>query len=145
MFRTMLGGRVLLTPLLADEACALSATKRCFAKCAIEKGLTTKVKSDFPEGPSLAIFIPFVFKILPGLRTLNFINGIFAECCDNGKQRQIKIYQFWKTALIRKYGESGSRTREKVVNFLIFLMLKSTKKSGLFQKKPPRCYTNSYD
>ena len=104
-----------VTPLLADEACAFICYENGVAKCAIEKAFY-EGEIDFPKPISCHLY-PIRIKILPDYEALNYHKWhVCRNACENGKQKQIKIYRFLKNALIRKYGEEWYQELEKLVN-----------------------------
>ena len=93
-----------VTPLLQDEACAYVYYEDGIAKCAIEKAFLNG-EIDFRKPISCHLY-PIRIKKLPDYEALNYHHWfVCAPACETGEKMGVRVYQFLKEPLIRRYGE----------------------------------------
>ncbi len=95
------------TPLMEDGACAYMGRNEIgITYCSIEKAYNDG-SIDWKKPISCHLYpIRAVENKLSGFQALNYDRwDICSSACSNGEKRQIKIYEFAKSALVRKYGE----------------------------------------
>src|SRR5947209_513478 len=101
-----------VTPLIDGKQCAYTYFENGIAKCAIEKA-HDEGKTDFKKPVSCHLY-PVRITKYPDYDALNYHEWeICAPACRNGKELGIPVYQFVKTALIRKYGEEWYKQLEE--------------------------------
>ncbi|MEO1257653.1 MAG: DUF3109 family protein [Bacteroidota bacterium] len=95
------------TPLINDRDCAyLTFEENGIAKCGIEKAYEAGA-TDFQKPISCHLYpVRVTKKAETGFEALNYDRwDICSAACSAGKKAKLPIYQFVKTAIIRKYGE----------------------------------------
>ncbi len=107
-----------VTPLVNDEECAYAIfTDDGTALCGIEKAYRDG-KVDWPKPVSCHLY-PIRIK---QYRTFDAVNydrwHICSPACDCGLNEKIKVYQFAKPALVRKYGASWYEELEQAAKLL---------------------------
>lgn len=94
----------LVTPLLKNEDCAYICYEGDIAKCAIEKAYVNG-EIDFYKPISCHLY-PIRIMKLPDYEVLNLHRWqVCKNAYVNGEEKKIKVIDFLKEALIRKYGE----------------------------------------
>ncbi|MEL6393773.1 MAG: DUF3109 family protein [Bacteroidota bacterium] len=95
------------TPLMPNEACAyLSYDQLGRAWCGIERAYRDG-KIDWPKPISCHLY-PIRVKENPSVdfEALNYDRwSICSAACDKGKHEKLRLFEFARTALVRKYGE----------------------------------------
>jgi hypothetical protein len=104
-----------VTPLVnGDEECAYTVYDKGIAQCGIERAFLDG-KTKFRKPISCHLYPIRVNKLKSG-EALNYHRwDICRPACSNGKQLGVRIFEFLKTPLIRKYGEKWYRQLEKLV------------------------------
>ena len=99
--------RIAETALMDDGACVfMGRDKLGITFCSIEKAYYDG-KTEFKKPISCHLYPIRVTKNkVTGFEALNYSYwDICSAACDNGEKKNIKVYEFVKDALIRKYGE----------------------------------------
>ncbi len=104
-----------VTPLVnGDRECAYTVFNNGVALCGIEKAFL-EGKTDFRKPVSCHLYPIRVEKLKSG-DALNYHKWeICKPACANGKKLGVRVYEFLKAPLIRKYGEKWYRELEKLV------------------------------
>lgn len=104
VFEVVLDG-LLVTPLVERAECAyLTFEEGGIAKCAIEKAFEDG-KTDFQKPISCHLY-PIRISCVGGSEALNYDRWpICKDAVIAGSAKSVKVFQFLKTPLIRKYGE----------------------------------------
>lgn len=108
------------TPLIENGACAyMTYTKDGVATCGIEQAYHDG-KTDFRKPISCHLYPIRVKKEdKTGFEALNYDRwDICSAACQKGKEQQIPVYQFAKTALIRKYGTEFYEELDAAASYL---------------------------
>lgn len=107
------------TPLINGGACAyVYFDEKGVALCAIEKAYF-EGKIAFQKPISCHLY-PIRIKKSKQMEALNYDKwNVCSPACELGKTQKMPVYQFVKTALIRKYGESFYEELDGVVKDLI--------------------------
>jgi hypothetical protein len=94
------------TPLINDKACAyLTIDTNGIAKCGIEKAYEAGA-IDFQKPISCHLYPIRADVMSNGYEALNYHEWeICSAACSAGKKLKVPVYQFVKTAIVRKYGE----------------------------------------
>jgi hypothetical protein len=94
------------TPLLKSGACAYMLLEEGVAQCGIEKAYNAGV-TDFRKPISCHLYPVRVTEDQElDFEALNYeIWDICSAACSNGKKTKVRLFEFVKDALIRKYGE----------------------------------------
>lgn len=95
------------TALMPDGACVFMGRDEIgITYCGIEKAYNDN-KTEWKKPISCHLYpIRAVHNVSTGFKSLNYDRwNICSSACSNGDKHQIKIYEFVKDALIRKYGE----------------------------------------
>ena len=94
----------IVTPLVEDKHCAYVYFENDIAKCAIEKAYY-EGKVDFKKPISCHLY-PVRINKYKDFEAVNYDKwNICSPACDCGSKLGVKVYQFLKEPLIRKYGE----------------------------------------
>ncbi len=94
----------IVTPLVDDKHCAYVYFENEIAKCAIEKAYY-EGKVDFKKPISCHLY-PVRINKYKDFEAVNYDKwNICSPACDCGIKLGVKVYQFLKEPLIRKYGE----------------------------------------
>ena len=94
-----------VTPLINGEECAFTIFENDIAKCSIEKAFFDK-KVDFRKPISCQLY-PIRTKMLTDLEALNYHRWHICDVAlEKGKKENVKVYEFLKEPLIRKYGKA---------------------------------------
>lgn len=92
------------TPLINKQECAYVFFEDGIAKCAIERAWEQK-KIDFQKPVSCHLY-PVRITRYSNYEAVNYHRWSICDCArDNGLQLKVRIYEFLKDSLIRKYGE----------------------------------------
>ncbi|MDA9555483.1 DUF3109 family protein [Pelobium sp.] len=108
----------LTTPCIDEnKECAYVIWENGITKCAIEKAYEDG-KIAFQKPISCHLY-PIRLTQYPEFDMLNYDRwNICSSACSFGNERQVKVYQFLKDPLIRKYGEDWYKELEINVNAL---------------------------
>jgi hypothetical protein len=100
------GANEYATPLINDKACAyLTIDANGIAKCGIEKAYEAGA-IDFQKPISCHLYPIRADVMSNGYEALNYHEWeICSAACSAGKKLKVPVYQFVKTAIVRKYGE----------------------------------------
>lgn len=94
----------IVTPLVEDKHCAYVYFENEIAKCAIEKAYY-EGKIDFKKPISCHLY-PVRISKYKDFEAVNYDKwNICSPACDCGSKLGVKVYQFLKEPLTRKYGE----------------------------------------
>jgi len=107
------------TPLVDRRECAyVFFDENNIAKCAIEKAWEEK-KIDFKKPVSCHLY-PIRITPYSNYEAVNYHRWPICECArKNGKKLKVKIYQFLKEPLIRKYGEDWYEQLDQYIRFTL--------------------------
>ena len=104
------------TPLVNNGACAYVIFETGIAKCGIEKAYEEK-KIDFQKPISCHLY-PIRIKKHDGYESVNYEEwDICNPACVNGKKLKVRVFEFLKEPLIRKYGKEFFKTLKGAVDF----------------------------
>jgi hypothetical protein len=100
------GANEYATPLINDKACAyLTTDANGIAKCGIEKAYEAGA-IDFQKPISCHLYPIRADVMSNGYEALNYHEWeICSAACSAGRKLKVPVYQFVKTAIVRKYGE----------------------------------------
>ena len=100
----------LVTPLVNNAECAyVIFDEKGYTKCAIEKAYEDGV-IDWQKPISCHLY-PIRITEYSNFSAINYHEwDIFSDACTLGKELGVKVYQFLKKPLIRKYGEEFYQT-----------------------------------
>lgn len=107
----------LTTPLVGGKQCAYvffddEGIAKCAIECAFEKGLV-----DFQKPVSCHLY-PIRITKYPNYEALNYHRWPICDCARaKGKQLNVRVYEFLKDSLIRKYGEEWFEELEAYIRF----------------------------
>ena len=107
------------TPLLEDGACAYMTFEKGSAKCGIEATYNAGI-IDFRKPISCHLY-PIRVTVNPhtDFEALNYdVWDICSAACELGKKEQVRVYQFLKEAIIRRYGAEFYEEMESAANYL---------------------------
>lgn len=100
-----------------NKECAYVTWENGITKCAIEKAYEDKV-IDWKKPISCHLY-PIRLTQYPEFDMLHYDRwSICSSACDLGNEHNVKVYQFLKDPLIRKYGEDWYQELEKNINTL---------------------------
>ena len=107
-----------VTPLVKGKQCAYVYYEGAVAKCAIEKAFASGI-IDFRKPISCHLY-PIRVIAYPHYDALNYHRW---PICDgarkNGKREGVRIYEFLKDALIRKYGQEWYEELQAYVHYTL--------------------------
>lgn len=104
------------TPLVQNGACAYVIFENGIAKCGIEKTFEAK-QIDFQKPISCHLF-PIRIKKHDGYEAVNYEEWhICNPACTNGKKLKVRVFEFLKVPLIRKYGKEFFETLKAAVEY----------------------------
>jgi hypothetical protein len=93
-----------VTPLIAEQECAYVVFENGIAMCAIEKAYLDG-KISFKKPISCHLY-PIRVSAHKEYEALNYERrDSCAPACSNGKRLKVKVYEFLKEPLVRKYGQ----------------------------------------
>jgi hypothetical protein len=102
----------LVTPLINGKECAYTFFENGIANCAIEKAFT-EGKTSFMKPVSCHLY-PVRITNYSSYDAVNYHKwDICKPACKCGSELNVKVYQFLKAPLIRKYGEEWFRELKK--------------------------------
>ena len=91
------------TTLITDKECAYTLWENGIAKCSIEKAYN-EGKINFKKPISCHLY-PIRIKHYQDFDAVNYHEwAVCAGACELGKHRKVRVFEFVKDALIRKYG-----------------------------------------
>jgi len=95
----------LVTPLLNGEECVYTIFEKGIAKCGIEKAFFEK-KIFFRKPISCHLYPIRLKNLYDNVDAVNYHRwGVCEPACELGSKKNVRVYEFLKDALIRKYGE----------------------------------------
>lgn len=104
------------TPLINGGACAYVIFENGIAKCGIEKAYEEKAV-DFQKPISCHLY-PIRIKQHKGYEAVNYERwDICNPACSNGKKLKVRVYEFLKGPLTRKYGKEFYTALHEAVLF----------------------------
>ena len=106
-----------VTPLInGDGACAYVIDENGISKCAFEKAYQEKV-IDFQKPISCHLY-PVRITKHKNYDAVNYERwNICSDACKLGKEKGVPVFQFVKTALVKKYGEDWFEQLEGAAKF----------------------------
>ncbi len=109
--------KIMGTNLHEDGACVYLNTEGPISYCGIERAWKEK-KIDFRKPISCHLYpIRIEENYVSGFETLNYdVWDICSAACVKGKEEKIKVFEFAKEAIQRKYGEAFYEQLEAYVN-----------------------------
>ena len=96
---------------MGNKECVYVTWENGITKCAIEKAYEAG-KIDWQKPMSCHLY-PIRITAYPEFDVLHYDRwGICSAACDLGEEKKVKVYQFLKGPLIRKYGQKWYNTLE---------------------------------